>query len=232
MSNRKIIIGLALVLLGFILLTRTLGLFWFSFGDFMSMVFPMLLIGLGIWLIRRRTHPSSGRSHGVKVEVNIDDGPQPHFTGTDHVGPVPPPPPPFDEHRQSEQPYDQRPGKLRYHKFLGEMFIDCEGVNLQDIEISNFLGDIEVKLHGGHLAPGLNRMVVSGFIGDVRVLVPQGMPVFAQSSNFIGDLEILGRRSSGFGNNLDAQTGDYSTADSKLYIATNHFIGDVRVYQV
>jgi len=235
MSNRKIIIGLALVVLGFVLLSRTLGIVWFSFGDFMSVAFPLLLMGLGIWLIRRRTHASSERPHhGVKVEVSIDDGPQPHFTGADHVVPVPPPPPPppFGERYSSEQTHDQRAGKMRYNKFIGEMYIDCSGVNLQDLEISNFLGDIEVKLHGGHLAQGLNRMVISGFIGDVRVLVPQGMPVFAQSSNFIGDLEIFGRRSSGFGNNLDAQTGDYNTAESKLYIATNHFIGDVRVYQV
>jgi len=209
---------------------RTLGLYWFDFGDFISVAFPALLIGLGIWLIRRKSHPGTER-RGVKVEVRIDDDPSPHFTD---AGPVTPPSPetPHAEPRTSEEPSDRRPGKLRYQKLIGEMFIDCGGIELQDVEISNFLGDIEIKLHGGQLSPGLNRMIISGFIGDVRVLVPHGMPVFAQSSNFIGDLEIMGRRSSGFGNNLDAQTSDYCEADSKLYIASNHFIGDVRVYVV
>jgi hypothetical protein len=233
MSNRKIIVGFALVVLGLLLLMRTLGIYLFDFGDFMRVAFPLLLVGLGIWMIRRRSYPTEPGDHDreVKIEVSVGDDPTPHFTGSDNVGPMPPPPP-RSEPRTSEQPHDRRPGKLRYHKLIGEMFIDCGGVDLQDVEISNFLGDIEVKLHGGKLASGLNRMVISGFIGDVRVLVPQGMPVFAQSSNFIGDLEIMGRRSSGFGNNLDAQTSDYGEADAKLYIASNHFIGDVRVYVV
>jgi len=112
------------------------------------------------------------------------------------------------------------------------MYVDCSGIELQNVEIGNFLGDVEVKLHGGNLAPGLNRMIISGFIGDVRVLVPQGMAVFAQSSNFIGDIEMMGKRSSGFGNSLDAQTANYAEAESKLYIASNHFIGDVQVYVI
>ena len=58
------------------------------------------------------------------------------------------------------------------------------------------------------------------------------MAVLAQSSSFIGDIEMMGRRSSGFGNSLDAQTSGYADAQAKLYIATNHFIGDVRVYVV
>ena len=220
--------------LGFLLLMRTLDIVWFQFDDVVRVGFPLLLIGLGVWLIRRRnrSHSSHFNEHGVKIEVSIDDDPNPHFTDSTQTGPVPPPPPPHHENRSSDQPSERRPGKIRYNKFIGEMFIDCEGIDLQDVEISNFLGDIEVKLHGGRLGPGLNRMVISGFIGDVRVLVPQGMPVFAQSSNFIGDLEIMGRRASGFGNNLDAQTADYTAADSKLYIASNHFIGDVRVYVV
>jgi predicted membrane protein len=94
------------------------------------------------------------------------------------------------------------------------------------------IGDIEVKLHGSKLAPGLNRMVISGFIGDVRVLAPPGMAVFAQCSSFIGDIELFGQRVSGFGNNIDGQTPDYDEAESKLYIASNSFIGDARIYVV
>ena len=121
---------------------------------------------------------------------------------------------------------------MKYSKVFGDMYIDCSQFDLQNTEITSFIGDIEVKLHGARLAKGLNRMIISGFIGDVRILIPPQMPVLVQSSNFIGDVELLGRRASGFGNNLDAQTPDYTGADSKLYIATNHFIGDVRVYEV
>jgi lia operon protein LiaF len=229
MNNRKIIIGPILILLGLILLTRTLDLFYFSFGEFIGFVFPLALVILGLWLIskgRRRPTPD-----------HFQQAAQPTPSGQETGGAGATPPGSFAESpgmgdRTPEPPQPGPPGKIKYGRFIGDMYVDCNGVDLQDIEINNFLGDVEVKLHGGKLGPGLNRMVISGFIGDVRVLVPQEMPVFAQSSNFIGDIEIMGRRSAGFGNNLDAQTPNYSQAQSKLYIASNHFIGDVRVYVV
>jgi lia operon protein LiaF len=142
------------------------------------------------------------------------------------------PPPIADPSRVAAAADPGKSNRARYNKFIGDMFVDCGGVDLQNVEIGSFIGDVEIKLHGGKLARGLNRMIVSGFIGDVRVLVPEGMAVFCQSSNFIGDIEMMGKRSSGFGNSIDAQTPNYSEAEAKLYIASNHFIGDVRVYIV
>jgi lia operon protein LiaF len=134
--------------------------------------------------------------------------------------------------RTSQQPAYATMGKRKYEKFFGDVFIDCNGVELQHMEVSVFTGDVEIKLHGAILAPGLNRMIISGFIGDVRILVPPDMAVFTQASNFIGDSDLMGRRSSGFGSTLDAQTANYGAAERKLYIASNFFIGDIKVYIV
>ena len=231
MNNRKILFGFILIVIGLAFLVNTLDLFYFSFEDFISFAFPILLICLGLWVIIRRRSRER-----IEVEVKV------HADNTAHhsrVHTAPPGPRPFDpeedgfgEPKVGQAPSEKSDGKLRYNKFIGDMFVDCNGVELQNVEIGSFLGDIEVKLHGGKLASGLNRMIISGFIGDVRVLVPQGMAVFAQSSNFIGDIEMMGRRSSGIGNSLDAQTPDYNDAASKLYVATNHFIGDVHIYIV
>ncbi|MBK7143401.1 MAG: cell wall-active antibiotics response protein [bacterium] len=123
-------------------------------------------------------------------------------------------------------------GKVKYSKFLGDMFIDCQNINMQNIEISMFAGDLQINLNGGKLTPGLNRMIISGFLGDIMVFVPKGLPVFIHCSGFVGDLDLLGRRSDGFGNTLDAQTAEYDSAEAKLYVAVNNFVGDVRVYYV
>jgi predicted membrane protein len=238
MTGRKWIIGLILIVLGLLLLGQTLGFMFFSLRQILGYFFPLLLIALGLWLLAR----SRGREQADRVSATAGS-PFPEqpstASGRRAVSPLTPaadlpnmPPPIKEATHISATPAPGKGHKTRYNKFIGDMFVDCSGVDLQSVEIGSFIGDVEIKLHGGKLAPGLNRMIVSGFIGDVRVLVPEGMAVFCQGSNFIGDIEMMGRRSSGFGNSLDAQTPNYNDADAKLYIASNHFIGDVRVYIV
>ena len=123
-------------------------------------------------------------------------------------------------------------GCVKYSKLLGDLFVDCANINLQNVEISMGIGDVEIKLHGGRLASGLNRMINSGFIGDIRVFIPQDMPFHLHCSNFIGDIDAAGQHTGGLSNTIESQSADYDTAQSKLYIAANNFIGDIKLFVV
>ena len=59
MSGKKALFGLALVLIGLLLLGKSLDLFFFSFRDFTSFFLPLLLIILGFWLIIRKKRRES-----------------------------------------------------------------------------------------------------------------------------------------------------------------------------
>lgn len=234
MNNRRIVFGLILVVVGFLLLAQSTGLFYINSDEFFSLLFPVLFIVAGLWLIARKRRSERVASVGEEADAYRSQAESQHF----HSGQTSPPPHHHvdpatkDAPRVSEKPSTGNHGRLKYHKFLGDMYIDFNGVNIQNVEVSSFIGDIELRLHGAILAPGLNRIVISGFIGDLRILHSQDLPIFAQCSNFIGDLELMGKRASGFGNNLEAQTANYGNADSKLYIAGNLFIGDIRMYTV
>ena len=115
---------------------------------------------------------------------------------------------------------------------IGELFVDCDDMSLKNVEISGFLGEIEVNLSGGKLQPGLNRIIISNFIGDIRIFVPKGMPTFVHCSNFVGDIDIFGKRTSGFGNHIESQTANYTEASDKLFLAVSSFLADVRIYLV
>ncbi len=241
MSGRKIVLGVILILLGMFFLGRTLSIFWFGFGDLVRFILPFALIGIGIWFILRRRRQTF-ESCDVHVHVDSDgfsrtttaasssDDPskfadrQADVAAGGFVGDAGP--------RVSEAPHTETPGKLKYSKLLGDMLIDLNGRSLVSVEMSSGIGDVEVRLHGAQLGPGLNRLIISGFIGDIRVFVPMDMPFFASCSNFVGDLELTNRRTSGFGNNIDFQTDDYSSAERKLYIAAHNFIGDIKVHKV
>ncbi len=233
MRNRTVLLALALILIGVLFTLKGLNILFFNFGDFITLAFPLGLILIGLWMIARRhrspyASPFDHTYHASPSPSATASTAQPSDEARDNTTGEPSP----QSSRVSQMPGTGPSGKVKYERFFGDMFIDCNNVNLQNVEVSIFLGDVEIKLHGGRLAHGLNRMVISGFVGDVRILVPHDMPVYAQCSNFIGDIELFGRQTSGFGNNLEAQTANYSNDRDRLYIAINYFIGDIRIYVV
>ena len=238
MNSRKATFGFILIILGILLLFRTFDLIYFSFADFIRILVPLGLIAVGIWLIIRRRREelrqeASMRFHAATGATETDSSTNQSSSAYSNAGST--------TDQQSSGPYTgpiyteaphYEDNRIRYSKFLGDMYIDCSQINMQNVEISAFIGDVEIKLHGAHLASGLNRLIISGFLGDVRILVPTDMAVFANCSSFVGDIEVFNRRSSGFGNNIDGQTANYRDAEAKLYIAANSFVGDIRVYLV
>lgn len=238
---------MALILVGLLLVGRTLDLFWFSFGELIRMLLPLGIIGLGVWLILRKkkmlehaqsagsaSNPTSNTDKaysGPKVDINVgasataDPAGEQQPTQPSHTGS-------FTSSTASTTPERGPSGQIKYSKLVGDIFIDCNGVDLCNIEVSVFLGDLEMKLDGGKLTCGLNRVIISGFVGDARIFIPRGMPYFVCCSSFIGDVDIHGKRSGGFGTNVEAQSEDYATAESKVYLAVNEFIGDIRIYVI
>ena len=244
MNKSTAVIGSILILFGLFFLLQSLDLIWFDFGDLISVLFPLALIAAGVWLIGRRKKAeqaqasyqfsataamsNAGRTGSSASDPSTIAKVQAEFGGI----PSPPPRPVSSEEAAKESPSSQYGGKIRYQKMLGDMYIDCEGLNLGCIEVSAGVGDVEIKISGGVLAKGLNRMIVSGFIGDIRIFVPKDFAFFAHSSNFVGDVEVGGKRASGFGNTVEHQSPNYDKAESKLYVAANSFIGDMKIYQV
>ncbi len=228
MSRKRVIFGLILVLLGILLLGRSFDLFYFTFGQLIRFLIPLAFIVFGIWLIIRKKRQEE------KLHAHM------MFTSAQTVTRGSSAEAQQQKDTRSESAFPQQPTiesagnatKVRYSKLLGDMFIDCANVNLQSVEISTGVGDVEMKLHGGKLVHGLNRMIISGFVGDIRIFVPKDMPHFIHSSNFVGDIDIEGKRSEGLSNTVEHQSADYESASSKLYIAANNFIGDIKLFVV
>ena len=251
MNKSTFVIGGLLIFFVLFFLTQSLNLIRIDLGEFISFMVPFGLIAFGVWLIVRKKEKKSksisvtiqtdidtsdsAATSPTKTENDADSGPAPS-PPAEPVSPIPPTSPkkPFDSFRADSQDSgeSESSGKLRYSKMLGDMYVDCKGQKLSNVEISLGIGDLELNLSDGILSKGLNRVIISGFIGDIRIFVPKKMSFFSHCSNFIGDIDLAGQRTSGFGNTLEHNTPNYDKAESKLYVAANNFIGDIKVYQV
>ncbi len=225
-SHSKVIIGVTFILVGLVLLGRSVGLFYFSFHDLIRNLIPLSLVALGIWLIlRKRRHEEQMREWYHRTTFHSgyttseSDASSTTSSGFTHAG-------------VSATYAEGRPTSLKYSKFIGDLHINCADLSLQHVEISMAIGDVEVLLAGGKLHPGLNRMIVSTFIGDVRIFIPKDMPYFVRCSSFLGDILVKDKKEEGFGNTIESQSPTYETADAKLYLVVSHFIGDIKVYEV
>lgn len=236
-KNRKIM-GPILIIIGLVLIGRTFDLFHFDFGDLFRALIPLGVIFLGVWMIMRRKRIEDK----MKVEVHFDgqstySGQQSSAQASHFSSTTPEPEPLADTPKMNREKDTQSPkvdpsGRAKYEKLFGDIFIDLNNVKTHNVEVSMFIGDIEINLNGADLQMGLNRIIISSFIGDIRIFAPKDMAVFTCASNFIGDIEAIGKRSSGFGNSLEAQTANYDTAEKKMYIAANNFIGDIKIFQI
>ncbi len=260
MTGQRAFFGMVLILLGLVFLLNSLDIM--DVGDLFGYLIPLGFIALGVWLIIRRRQRDEAAFSASAAEAQAPFGQPPYQAPPSPPpagSPTTPPERTSEQPSASAEPGSAGPsmksasfstsssggseppmaiianyedGKVKFSKLFGDMLIDLRDQAVQNVEVSMGAGDLEIRLHGAKLQGGLSRMIVSNFLGDIRILVPVGMAVFAHCSNFIGDIEVLGRRSSGFGNNLDAQSADYGTAEKRLYIAANSFIGDIKIHYV
>lgn len=243
MDKKKVIFGLILILLGLYFIGQTTNIIWFDLGDIFEYFWPLLFIGLGVWLILRKRNPAppppppgqqpgsaskhtTGTTHHWSTTSSAESSGGSASTASAGASASSARP------ASTDQPAWDTTGKLKYEKFIGDTDINLNGMVVTNVEVSSFIGDIDMRLHGAKLTPGLNRIVISGFIGDVRILLPPDLPIFVHASNFVNDIDLMGQRVSGFSNTLDSQTEKYTGAESKIYLAINTFIGDIRVYKV
>ncbi len=114
-------------------------------------------------------------------------------------------------------------------KVFGDTHRDNFNGPVDGTDVSHFIGEAKLNLADAELKPGINKMNLSSFIGDIRVLVKRDAAVQIKGSSFIGDMRFFDRKQGGFGSSFSEQTPNYDTAEKKIEITANSFIGDIKI---
>ncbi|QQE77660.1 cell wall-active antibiotics response protein LiaF [Alicyclobacillus sp. SO9] len=117
-------------------------------------------------------------------------------------------------------------------KWVGDLNVGQQPWVLKDLSLWNGVGDVRVNLNTARAESGTYHINIGGWIGDVRVLVPYGLPVHIVSDINIGDVKMFGESHSGMHPNVEYEDEEFEEADTKVFINIELKIGDVQIMKV
>jgi|GEM_PF-5354932 len=117
-------------------------------------------------------------------------------------------------------------------KWIGDLSIGQYSWVLKDMSLWNGLGDIRLNLATAQMEPGTYHLSLGGWIGDVRLLVPQHVALHVSANVSLGDVTVFDERDSGMSSAVEYRDDDFDTADIKIHLDVNLKIGDVQIARV
>lgn len=145
--------------------------------DFGELFWPILLIGIGLWIVFRP------RMVGPETDVGM--------------------------------------------RFLGDIRMMGDW-QVKEVEYWSFIGDIKLDFSEAQVPAGETKIQVFGFIGDLKLRVPEDIGLAISNMGFITESRLFGRKVGGLFSPVDWKSEGYETAEKKVNIDMINFIGGVR----
>lgn len=124
--------------------------------------------------------------------------------------------------------FEWNKGEKRKH-LIGDLNIGNEPWQLEDMQIWMGVGDTDVNLSKAIIPEGETVLEVSGWIGDITILVPQDMDIKANVDLRLGEVTLFSHQQSGSGRYLSYKSVDYETAKKRVNLRVSLAIGEVTV---
>jgi lia operon protein LiaF len=103
---------------------------------------------------------------------------------------------------------------------------------VRDEEIWLGVGDVELDMTQAQIQPGETKLRLYGFVNGVDILVPETVGTLVRSTAFLTDADVLGHQENRFLGTFEARSGDYDTAERKVWIEAAYFVVDLKVRRV
>jgi predicted membrane protein len=197
--------GVILIILGVLFLLDTLNIA--DFGDIISTYWPLILIFVGFSILARNRH----RPVNITTEQEVNTS--------------------FQSSNQTQGNFQQSDASaIRSSSVFGDIDLKFLSKDFHGGTISNVFGDTNVDLSEIALADGEHLLKVDGVFGDLHILVPKDIEIYVGGKSVFGDVRVLGNLKTGFGQEINYSTRNYSTASKKLRIHAHQVFGDVRIW--
>jgi lia operon protein LiaF len=188
-----------------------LELITFHAGDFWRL-WPVLFIYYGLVLLIKKD----------KVKIYFKPDVPPETLLIKHQG---------DEELELENDIPTISGKRIKSFSIGDVEYKKSNWSLEPMNLHNSIGDYFIDFSKAYIPEKETPIHVHGWIGDVKMIVPDDVPVKVEAKVKIGDIRIFDLRSSDINRQLVYETPGYHEAIKKLNITIELKVGSVRIDQ-
>lgn len=115
---------------------------------------------------------------------------------------------------------------------IGDVSFKQANWSVEPMELYNTIGDYFIDFSQAYIPEKETPFIVRGWIGDVKMIIPEDIPVSIQSFIKVGDIRIFDKRTDAINPSLTYQTPGYEEAVRKLKITVELKIGSVRIDKV
>jgi predicted membrane protein len=125
-------------------------------------------------------------------------------------------------------------GHLSWPLAFGEYRFGDEPWALEPIRIKNFFGEVRINLGTATIPEGTTTVEINGGFGEVRVLVPEDLPVDAAVRVGAGEVWLFGENRAGFvgRDTLHHTDVEFADAQRRVVLRIHVHVGEVRVSRV
>ena len=124
------------------------------------------------------------------------------------------------------------PGAQRSHTWFGDLSFGASPWVLKNMDVKTFAGNVRVNLATAQVDDGDHHINLNATFGDVRVLVPHGLPIHANVHVGVGDIQMFDDKQSGVPRQITYEEPGFAEAQRRVFITIDLSVGEVKLVRV
>jgi lia operon protein LiaF len=205
---RALFLSVFLIAFGGLLLLDRAGYLVFEFHMFWKL-WPLLIIYLGVRLF---VNKRPVRVSFTKGDTDFDDL--------------------FDSAEERVEHQETKTAGTKKVITIGDMKMNKQNWAVEPLTVWNVVGDYYFDFSKAYIPDKETNIQIKGVVADLKMLIPEDLPIKVAAKVKVGQLNIFGNTSEGKGNKLFYESPNYGEATRKLNIVLDMKIGDVRIDRV
>ncbi|WP_181349222.1 cell wall-active antibiotics response protein LiaF [Thalassobacillus sp. CUG 92003] len=115
---------------------------------------------------------------------------------------------------------------------VGSQSFKKENWKVEPMSLWNAIGDYHFDFTKAFIPDQDTPISVKGWVGDVKMLIPENVPFQVSASIKAGEISVLGQKADGISRRLTYQTPDYEEATRRLTLEIHFNAGSIKVDKI